>query len=373
MRTILFVIQKEFIQIFRNKSMAPIIFVVPLVQLIILVNAATMEMKNIDLLIVDNDLSSASRQLTERFTHSPFFNCKQATFSRQEALDLIADDQADIAIVIPSGMERTLVRDNKVHVQLLINAINGTVAGIGNAYAERIIREYNKNLIAEWHPSTIQAAGPRQLNIISSFWYNPELNYKVFMVPAVLVILITLTGALLAGLNLVREKELGTIEQINVTPIRKYEFIIGKLVPFWVIAMVELAFGLFLGKLLFNIPILGNLLLLFAVATVFLMAVQSLSLLVSSVSQTQQQAMFLIFFFMLLFILMSGVFTPVDSIPEFAKKIDYLNPLYYFMKMIRMILLKGSGFRDILPDLSALSGLAAVLMSLAIWRYRKTA
>ncbi|MFN8208518.1 MAG: ABC transporter permease [Bacteroidales bacterium] len=373
MRTILFILQKEFTQVFRNKIMIPIIFVVPLVQLIILVNAATLEMKNIDILFVDMDHSQTSRGLAEHFYHSPFFNSRNSANSVQDALDAIAADHADIAIVLPAGMEKSLVRNEQVKIQLLVNAINGTVAGIGNTYATRIIREYNSRLVTEWYPARQAMPGPKRINPIVSFWYNPELNYKVFMVPAVLVILVTVTGALLAGLNLVREKEMGTIEQINVTPIKKYEFIIGKLVPFWMIAMVELAFGLLLGKLLFNIPILGNLLLLFGVATIFLIVVQSFSLLISTVSNTQQQAMFLIFFFMLIFILMSGVFTPVDSIPVLARKLDLFNPMYYFMKIIRMILLKGSGLRDILPDLGAMSVLAVAMMSLAIWRYRKIA
>jgi ABC-2 type transport system permease protein len=169
------------------------------------------------------------------------------------------------------------------------------------------------------------------------------------MVPAILVILVTLTGALLAGLNLVREKEMGTIEQINVTPIGKFEFLAGKLIPFLIIALAELAFGLVMGKILFRIPILGSLLLLFGVVVVYLILVQSLSLLISTVSNTQQQAMFLIFFFMLIFIMTSGIFTPVESMPVIAQKLDWLNPVFYLMRMIRMILLKGSTLKDILP------------------------
>src|SRR5512133_2740235 len=336
MRTVLFILQKEFIQVFRNKTMIPIIFLVPIIQMIVLVNAATMEMKNIDILIVDHDHSQVSRELSEHFYHSPFFNSSVSVFTEQDAQEMISLDKADLALIFPEGMERSLRRNENVHVQVLVNAINGTVAGIGNSYAGMIIRDFNTKLLVDWLPANRSMTGPRKIKATTSFWYNPELNYKVFMVPAILVILVTITGSLLAGLNLVREKEMGTIEQINVTPIKKYEFIIGKLLPFWLIAMVELAFGLILGKFLFNVPILGNLFLLFGVATIFLIVVQGFSLLISSVSNTQQQAMFLIFFFMLVFILMSGVFTPVDSIPGLARKFDLVNPMYYFMKIIRM-------------------------------------
>jgi len=172
---------------------------------------------------------------------------------------------------------------------------------------------------------------------------------------------------------MVREKEMGTIEQINVTPIRKYQFIIGKLVPFWIIALFELAFGLGLGKVLFNIPIEGSLLLLFAFAALYLVAVLGMGLLISTLSQTQQQAQFLNFFIMVTFVMMSGIFTPAESMPHWAQDLNYINPMAYFMRVIRMILLKGSTFRDITGDFLGISAMALVLLALATWRYRKIA
>jgi len=177
----------------------------------------------------------------------------------------------------------------------------------------------------------------------------------------------------LSSLNLVREKEMGTIEQINVTPIRKYQFIIGKLVPFWIIALFELAFGLLIGKILFNIPVEGSLLLLFAFASVFLVAVLGVGMLISTLSHTQQQAQFLNFFVLITFVMMSGIFTPAESMPHWAQQVNYVNPLAYFMRVIRMILLKGSAFSDISGDFIAISTMAVVLISLATWRYRKIA
>jgi ABC-2 type transport system permease protein len=191
-------------------------------------------------------------------------------------------------------------------------------------------------------------------------------------VPGVLVLLVTIIGFILSGLNIVREKEIGTIEQINVTPIRKYQFIIGKLTPFWIIALFELAFGLTVGKLLFDIPIVGSLGLVFLVASVYLLVILGMGLFASTLANTQQQAMLISFFFMMIFILMSGLFTSIDSMPDWAQAIDRFNPVAYFIRMIRMILLKGSGFSEISSDLGALAVLAAGMLSLAVWRYRKT-
>lgn len=353
--------------------MFPILFIIPLVQLIILANAATMEIKNVDLVVCDNDLSAASRRLTGKFEGSPFFRIRQQTFSADQAIAQIQSGKADAAIIIPSQFERRLVRDNKAGVQVLVNAINGAVAGISSSYITTIIAGYNKEVIAGWYGLQKGSAAMTSIEVIPQYWYNPGLNYKVFMVPAILVLLVTITGMFLAAMNIVREKETGTIEQINVTPIRKHQFIIGKLVPFWIIAMLELALGLTLGKLLFNIPMIGNLGLLFFVTGIYLMAMQGIGLFFSTMANTQQQAMFVSFFFMIVFTMMSGIFTPAESMPQWAQYFNYLNPVAYFMKMIRMILLKGSDFMDIWKMIAALAVYAMLMLSLAIRRYRKTA
>lgn len=371
MRTIRYIIQKEFIQIFRDKTMLPIILVMPFVQLIILVYAATFEMKKIDMVILDNDLSTTSRKLTAKFEGSPFFSLKGYTFSDGEASDLLTGDEADLVIKINAGFEKRLLNGSKAQVQLQINAINATSAGLINAYSNYVLADFNKNLVAE-HINIIQPARRKSIDIHYAYWYNPELNYKIYMLPGILVILVTIIGSFLAALNIVREKEMGTIEQINVTPIQKYQFIIGKLVPFWVIAMAELAFGLTFGKLVFDIPFVGSLPLLFGFASVYLLVALGLGLLVSTLASTQQQVMFIIFFFLLTFILMSGIFTPVESMPDWAQLVNTLNPFAYFMRVIRMVLLKGSGFTDISREFYSLLVYASIILGLAVWRYRKT-
>lgn len=374
MRTIFYIIQKEFIQIFRNKTMLPIIFVVPLVQLIVLVNAATQEMRQINICIVDKDLSSTSRQMSYKFYSSPFYKNQGATFSYTQAEDLLKKDKVDVILHIPQGFERNMLREGKAKVQIVVNAINGVAAGLVNVYTTQILAGYNKGIIAEWSSLVPQGAVmPKTIEATYSFWYNPELNYKNFMVPAVLVLLVTIIGMFLSSMNLVREKEMGTIEQINVTPIKKYQFIAGKLIPFLVLALLELSFGLTLGKLLFNIPMLGNLGVLFLVASVYLLVILGLGLFLSTMVDTQQQAMFVAFFFMIVFMMMSGVFTSVENMPDWAQKLNMINPIAYFMKSVRMILLKGSGLRDVLPELSALGVYAVVSLTLAVSRYRKVA
>ncbi len=371
MRRILFIIQKEFIQIFRDRTMLPVIFIVPIVQLIVLVYAASLEMKKIDMVVVDQDLSTTSRKLTSKFDGSPFFSVYGSTFNIQEAENEITADKADIVIVIPPDFEKKLFKENKSPLQLQINAINATVAGLTNAYAMSVIADFNRNIIAE-NVNYIQPSPTKNITINSSFWYNPELNYKIYMLPGILVILVTIIGMFLAALNIVREKEMGTIEQINVTPIRKYQFIIGKLFPFWIIAMFELAFGLVIGKIIFSIPMVGSLWVLFGFTAVYLIVALGLGLFVSTLSNTQQQVMFLMFFFMLTFVLMSGIFTSVESMPEWAQWVNKINPYAYFMRVIRMILLKGSGFWDISKEFFSLLIYGTIILSLAVWRYRKT-
>ncbi len=353
--------------------MLPIIFVIPIIQLLVLIHAATFEMKNIRIILIDNDLSLESQQLVNKFKASDFFEISDATFSVKEAISQIESDNADVVLEIPANFASDLRRNNSADIQLLINAINATVAGLSNAYTSSVIAEFNKNIVTEWLQIPELKGVSKDIQTTWSFWYNPKLNYKTYMLPGILVLLVTIIGLFLSGLNLVREKEIGTIEQINVTPIKKYQFIIGKLLPFWFIALFELAFGMAIGKLFFDIPFVGSVPLIFGIAGIYLIAILGLGLFFSTLANTQQQLMFIAFFFLLVFILMSGLFTSVESMPDWAQKLNYLNPIAYFIKLIRLILLKGSGLKDIVNELLALTTYAILVVSLAVFRYRKTA
>ena len=262
MKKIKYIFRKEFTQIFRNKTMLPLIFGVPIIQLVILVHAATLEMKSIDMYVVDNDLSSLSQQLISKFEGSPFYNINGRSFSIDEANQVIEKNRADLILNISAGFERDLIRENKANIQLLIDGINGTAASLINAYSSSVISDFNRNIIVDLTKMP-QIKDINPIAVETSYWYNTELNYKIYMLPGILVILVTIISMFLAAMNIVREKEIGTIEQLNVTPIQKFEFIVGKLVPFLIIALFELAFGLTLGKLFFDVPMIGSLPLLF--------------------------------------------------------------------------------------------------------------
>jgi ABC-2 type transport system permease protein len=353
--------------------MIPLIFALPFIQLIILVNAATMDMKNINIIVVDKDISTLSSRLIEKFSHSPFYTVLRHSFSVEEAEREMLLNNTDMIMIIPAGFEQKIYRSDEANLQVQVDAINGMTAGLMNSYSSQIISQFYQEVVSEAGTNALMSYMPKSIKTDLRFWYNEELNFKFYMVPGILAILLTVIGMFLASLNLVREKEIGTIEQINVTPIRKYQFIIGKLLPFWIIAMFELILGLALGKLLFNIPVEGSLMLLFAFAALYLVAVLGIGLFISTLSQTQQQAQFLNFFVLVTFVMLSGIFTPTESMPHWAQDVNLINPMAYFIRINRMILLKGSGFSDIAGDFAAISIIAVALTSLAIWRYRKIA
>jgi ABC-2 type transport system permease protein len=284
---------------------------------------------------------------------------------------LIEADKADLVLEIPQNFEKSLVKENQQKIFIAVNAINGTKANLGGSYLLSIIRNYNANIRYELITPSKYNSTP-VIEITSSNWFNASLNYKVFMVPGILAILVTMIGGFLSALNIVKEKEGGTIEQINVTPIRKYHFILGKLIPFWVLGNVVFTIGLLVSRIIYGITPMGHIAVLYGFIAVFLMAILGFGLLISTYCDTQQQAMFIMFFFMMIFILMGGLFTPVDSMPEWAKWISRLNPVTYLIDVMRMVILKGSGFKDILPHLGIVALFAVFLNGWAVLNYKKT-
>jgi len=372
MRTILYLLRKEFLQIFRNKFIGRAIFGVPIVQMLILVPAVTFEIKNIRMCVIDRDMSADSRALVNQLEGSTFFKIKYSTFSEEEANSLLHRNKCDLILQIPSGFGKNIGTGNPGKVLATLNAINATSAQLSWAYLNGVLRDHNMNILIENAGNRSVASIP-QIQITNRYWYNETLNYKFYMLPGILAILVTAIGFLLAGLNLVREKEVGTIEQINVTPVRKYHFIIAKMIPFLIIGLADLAVGLIIGKIVFNIPFEGSIVLLFLGSAIFLVAVLGLAIFLSTFSSTQQQYMFVAFFFLIVFILMGGIFTPVDSMPMWAQKFDLVNPMAYLMRINRMVMLKGSSFQDINRDIYSLIVIAVAFTTLAVYRYRKTA
>lgn len=370
MRTVRFLLQKEFRQIFRNRAILAMIYVMPVVQLAVLPWAADYEVKNVNLAVADHDHSTFSQQLVNSITASGYFRLTGYNGSYKEAMHLVESDQADLILEIPAGFERNLVRENQQKLFVAVNAINGTKANLGGAYLAEIIKNYNQRIRTE----LISEAGEpiHAIEITSSNWFNSLMNYKVYMVPGILAILITMIGGFLSALNIVKEKEVGTIEQINVTPIRKHHFILGKLIPFWVLGNVVFTLGLIVSWVIYGIIPAGNLAVLYAFISVYLVSVLGFGLLVSTFCDTQQQAMFIMFFFMMLFVLLGGLFTSIDSMPEWAKTVTRFNPVRYLIEVMRMVILKGSGMKNILYHLGIVTLFAIGLNSLAVLNYKKT-
>ena len=263
MRILKFLLVKEFKQIFRNKAMLPMLFVLPLIQLLVLPLAADYEIKNIFVSIVDHDHSTYSRNLVTKIGASGYFRTADYGTSYDRAFRQVERGKSDLILEIPEGFEKNLVRENGQRVFIAVNAINGVKANLGSAYLTQIIADYNSEIRLKWIQPENTGTAP-VIEVTSSNWFNPFMNYRFFMVPGILVVLVTMVSAYMCALNLVKEKEIGTIEQINVTPIKKYQFILGKLIPFWIIALFVFSVGLFvIARWVYGIVPLGSLLLLY--------------------------------------------------------------------------------------------------------------
>ncbi|WP_020607369.1 ABC transporter permease [Spirosoma spitsbergense] len=370
MRRIKFMIEKEFRQLFRNAVLLRMMLAAPVMQLILLSYAANFEVKNLNIVVVDQDHTPYARRLVSKFRYIDNFHFLGYAPAYKPAYHELLTGHADLILLISPHFERDLGKANHSSVQLLVSAIDGTKAGIASGYAQSIIRDFNTDIRSE--TVGLEPAGGARLDIENQYWYNPRLEYKTFMVPGILFELLLLIGGMIAALNIVREKEIGTQEQLNVTPIKKHEFILGKLTPFVLIGLVQFTLGMLVAAFFFRIPIQGSIPLLYGFAFLFLLLCVGLGLLISAISETQQQAMFAVFFCLVLFILLSGLFSSTDDMPQWAQYINLFNPLRYIIEVGRNVILKGSTFRDMQTQFYALLAMSVALIGLASWRYRKT-
>ena len=371
MRTILLLVQKEFLQIFRNRTMLPILFLMPVIQVVILSFAATHDIRNLALAVRDDDRSATSRLLVNKLTASGYFQLTGMPLSDKAAFDMILGDKADLVLTIPPRFEKDLQRRQSIQLQVEVNAINGQKAGLAASYAGQVFQQLGSERQATMGISLAGKQRPTTIETTPRFWYNPELDYKTFMVPGILGVMVSMLVLILSAMNVVREKEIGTIEQINVTPIRKSQFITGKLLPFLFIGLFDMALGLAVGKLLFDIPIVGSLWLVFAFCAVSIFAMLGIGFFISNFADTQQQAMFMAWFFMVIFILMSGLFTPIESMPPWAQAMTIPNPIAHIVKVMRLVLLKGSSFADVQNNFVVMAVLGIMMNGLAMATYRK--
>ncbi|MGM0738373.1 MAG: ABC transporter permease [Bacteroidota bacterium] len=390
MKIIFFIVQKEFLQIFRNRLMLGIILVVPVIQLMVLAYAATFEIRNIDMFVVDQDQTPESRALIDRFTASENFRLKGWSVASADGDRALLSGKALMVLQIPAHAGRDLVRDGHAPVSVRFDAVDGYSASVASQYASQIIRLHNEEQLYGQeqldHEEQLQGQGqlnrdrpdphvmrPAQIGINISRWYNPRLDYKIYMVPGILVMLVTVIGGFLTGMNVVREKEIGTIEQLNVTPISKIQFIIGKLLPFMLLALLMFSIGLILARYWFEVPLEGSLWLVYLATTTYLLVVLGLGLLVSTITHSQQQAIFITWFVFVIFILLSGLFTPIDSMPDWAQYLTWANPVAWFIDIIRRVMLTGADLHDIWISYLVLLAYSVAFLGSAVVRYRKSA
>ncbi len=370
-----YLIEKEFKHILRDKFMPKVIIMFPCMVMFLLPWAASMDIKNINVGIVDMDHSDYSRQLTEKIGASNYFHLVNLPENIDNAMKDIESSKADMILEIPLDFEKSLITEGFSKVMISSNAVNSVKGGLGSSYMANIINDFATE-IRTTAPSllsqnNLQTAEIPIIEMLSQNRFNPYLRYKVFIIPALMSMLITLLCGFLPAFAIVSEKEIGTIEQINVTPVRKEIFILSKLIPYWIIGIFAFSLSLIIAWLLYNLLPAGNIFVLYLFLMLFILVVSGLGLVISNYSRTMQQAMFVMFFFIILFVLISGLFTPIASMPKWAQWITVVNPLTYFVEVMRMVYLKGSGFMSLLPQLFALIGFTIFFLGWAVLSYKK--
>jgi len=375
-----FLIEKEFKHILRNSFVPKIIVGMPIMMMLILPWAANQSIKGLKLSVVDNDHSTYSEQLIHKVTSSDYFTLTDVSPTNDIAMKSIESGTADIILEIENDFEKNLIREGIGKVMISANSVNGMKGGMGTAYLSSIVSDYAKQLTNNVRPEPMDngqltMGNNYQLSTVNCqllYKFNPHLDYKVFMVPALMVMLLTILTGFLPALNIVSEKEVGTIEQINVTPVKRFMFILSKLIPYWIIGFIVLTICMGLAALVYGLYPVGSLLTIYLFASIYILIVSGSGLVVSNYSNTLQQAMFVMFFFIMVFILMSGLFTPVSSMPDWAQKITIFNPLKYLMQVMRLVYLKGSAFSEMIPQFLALCAFAIGLNTWAVVSYRKS-
>ena len=369
-----YLIEKEFKQIRRNAFLPKLIIVMPLMMLLVMPWAANQEVRDVKLSVVDNDRSSVSERLVRKVVSTGYFKLTDYSSTNHEAMNSIESGDADIILEIPDDFEYGLVNDGVANVLISSNSVNGMKGGLGASYLASILNDYSADLRSEYGAAVAVNAVSEMpsFQVAPQYRFNPHLDYKVFMIPALMVMLLTMLTGFLPALNIVGEKEAGTIEQINVTPTKRISFIAAKLIPYWVIGFIVLTICICLAVWVYGLVPVGNLFTIYLFASIYVLVVSGMGLVISNYSDTMQQAMFVMFFFVMILILMSGLFTPVGSMPDWAQAITIFNPLKYFIQVMRLVYLKGSAFAEMTTQFFVLCGFAVFFNTWAVLSYKKS-
>lgn len=367
-----YLLEKEVKQFFRNSFLPKMVVMLPLVAMLIFPLIANFEIKNINLSVIDHDKSTQSRQLVQKIGASGYFRICEVTDTYQMALASVDANRSDMLIEIPINFEKDLQFGQSAKVLVATNAVNGVKGGLGSSYMINILKDFSVDIIAQLNP-TVKQLKQAGFDIVPRFWYNPTLVYHVFMIPALMIMVLAIVSGFLPAMNIVGEKESGTIEQMNVTPVGKLQFILSKLIPYWLVGFVVLTIAVAVSRWFYGFKPAGNIGTLYLFASTFMLAFSGFGLVISNYAKTMQQAIFMILFFLLTFIFLSGFYTPINNMPRWGKVISNFSPFKYIIEVVRLVYLKGNGFFDMVPHFLALCGFAVFFNGWAVISYRKKA
>ncbi len=376
MNALKFLIEKEFKQMFRNPLIPRLIVLFPTMVLLVFPWAVSFEVKNIRIDVVDHNKSVYSQRLTNKVAASRYFILNDTPLDYQTAMMNMESGEADMILEIPSTFDKDMVKTRSSGVGVAVNAVNGTQGLLGSNYIMQIVNDLSSELRGELlHtlPPQSRASMMRmpKVDIVPQYKFNPELDYKNFMIPGFMVLLLTIICGILPALNIVMEKENGTINQINVTPVSKMNFILAKLIPYWVVGLVVMIISITISFLMYGLWPAGSVIAVLFSAIVFILSVSGLGIIISNYSETMQQASFLVMFFILILVLLGGMFTPVSSMPAWAQLIAAVNPFNYLTSTFRMLYLNGSSLAHVSGNLFVLVLIAIVLNGWAVFSYKK--
>lgn len=347
-------------------------FLAPILQLVLLGYAATFDIRSIPVAVYDRDQSRASRELVEEFTTSGYFVLAANLANADEADKLLEEGAAWLAILIPGNFSEKVARGEAAEVQILIDGSDATTATTSIGYATEILGAASRSIVTRVIERNPGLRRPPRVEAEVRVWYNPELKSRNFMVPGVVAMVLMIVTMTLTSLGIVKEKEAGTLDQLLVTPIKPYQLIIGKLLPFVLIGAIDVTLVLAVARFWFEVPLQGSILLLYALSGLFVLTTLGLGLFVSTISRTQQQAMMTAQFFILMpFIFLSGFAFPIENMPQIIQYVTYALPLRYFIEIIRGIFLKGSGIAELWPEATALAGFGIATLTLSVLRFRR--
>ena len=374
MRRLWYVMWKELLELRQDPRLFGIIFFAPVVQLTMLGYAATTDVKNVPLVIVDQDRSPASRELISRFDASPYFSIAGTVSSVREVDPWLERGRAWLALNIPADYHQLIDSGRPATVQVIADGTDSSSTGVAMGYAATLVGAYNEELVRQRMAAAgTAAAPPAAIEARIRVWFNPELESRYFMIPGIVALLLLVITTNLSSMAVVREKELGTLEQLNVTPVTRWQLIVGKLVPYGAIGIIDVLLVTTVAVFWFKVPLLGSPLLLLFTSCIYLLTTLGLGLFISTISSTQQQAMMTATFFVMTpMMYLSGFIFPIENMPAVIQPFTYLIPLRYFIVIVRGIFLKGVGWHVLWPQIAALATWGVVIVGLAVARSRKT-